>query len=73
MTNYLETLKKDIKCLEKLADRLEVLDILKNKHVDLSWFVWTGNADAYNRRFELSQNHLTEEEYIKIKEWLEDE
>lgn len=79
MNKYLETIKKDIKCLEKLADRLEVLDILKDREVDLSWLVWTGNYVDYNERFKIMNNdlrshyHLTEDEYVKIKEWLEDE
>lgn len=79
MNKYLETIKKDVKCLEKLADRLEVLDILKDKKVDLSWLAWTSNYVDYNERFKVANRsvpcyyHLTEEEYTKIRAWWVDD
>lgn len=83
--NSIEALKKlsiqcfisndiDGKCFEELRiieEDLEVLEILKNKNVDIDLIK---NIMKDNRKFECyPDENLTEEEFNKIKEWLESE
>lgn len=83
--NSIEALKKlsiqclisndiDGKCFEELSiieEDLEVLEILKNKNVDVDLIK---NIMKDNRKFECyPDDNLTQEEFNKIKEWLESE
>ena len=58
--------------LRRLIEKdLEVLEILKNKNVDLDLIK---NIMKDNRKFECyPDDNLTQEEFNKIKEWLESE
>ena len=56
--------------VETVEKELEALAIIKKKDVWISWITeLDDNCESYNfyRNFE---NHLTQEEYDKIKEWL---
>ena len=83
--NSIEALKKlsiqclisndiDGKCFEELSiieEDLEVLEILKNKNVDVDLIK---NIMKDNRKFECyPDDNLTQEEFNKIKEWLEND
>ena len=83
--NSLEALKKlsiqcivsndiDGKCFEELRiieEDLEGLEILKNKNVDVDVIK---NIMKDNRKFECyPYENLTQEEFNKIKDWLENE
>ena len=58
--------------LRRLIEKdLEVLEILKNKNVDVDLIK---NIMKDNRKFECyPDDNLTQEEFNKIKEWLESE
>ena len=64
----------DGKCFEELSiieEDLEVLEILKNKNVDVDLIK---NIMKDNRKFECyPDDNLTQEEFNKIKEWLEND
>ena len=58
-------------CYEIIIKDLEVLEILKNKNVDVDFIK---NIMKDNRKFECyPDENLTQEEFNKIKEWLEND
>lgn len=58
-------------CYEIIIKDLEILEILKNKNVDVDVIK---NIMKDNRKFECyPYENLTEDEFNKIKEWLENE
>ena len=66
--NYNE---EKLKTTQKIKKDLEVLEILKNKNVDVDLIK---NIMKDNRKFEYyPDDNLTQEEFNKIKTWLENE
>lgn len=70
----------DRELLDDIEKDLEVLEILKNKKVDLIQFSISKNVESYNKVIMLSSNYkgisrfsLTFKEFNKIKEWLEND
>ena len=69
--NAQEICKWELDRLEIIGKDLEVLEILKNKNVDIDLIK---NIMKDNRKFECyPDDNLTQEEFNKIKEWLENE
>ena len=69
--NAQEICKWELDRLEIIGKDLEVLEILKNKNVDVDLIK---NIMKDNRKFECyPDDNLTQEEFNKIKEWLENE
>ena len=69
--NAQEICKWELDRLEIIEKDLEVLEILKNKNVDVDLIK---NIMKDNRKFECyPDDNLTQEEFNKIKEWLENE
>lgn len=57
---------------------LEILEIIKKKVVDIGWVITFNNQIEYNKRVKTWSSNsngyfLTEEEFNKLKEWLENE
>ena len=62
--------------LESIENDLKVLEILKEKQVDISLLMDSPNVGHYNRNYEHSriiylQRALTQEEFNQIKDWIE--
>ena len=69
--NAQEICKWELDRLEIIEKDLEVLEILKNKNVDVDLIK---NIMKDNRKFECyPDDNLTQEEFNKIKEWYENE
>ena len=51
---------------------LEILELLKSKHVDIAELKEDDNETIYNMSM-MNQDRLTEEEFKLLKEWLENE
>ena len=69
---YLEVKKHYEEAKDILENDLEVLEIIKNKQVDIFWLNKCDTYTAYNSWMGL-QRMLTEDEFNKLKEWLENE
>lgn len=59
----------DLAVIEK---DLEILELLKSKHVDIAELKEDGNVIIYNLSM-MKQDLLTEEEFKTLKEWLKDD
>ena len=64
--------------IEQVRKSLEVLEIIKNKEVNIGLLkgilhsdLHTHTANYYNSYFIASYRHLTQEEFDLLKEWLE--
>ena len=69
--NAQEICKWELDRLEIIEKDLEVLEILKNKNIDVDLIK---NIMKDNRKFECyPDDNLTQEEFNKIKEWYENE
>ena len=69
--NAQEICKWELDRLEIIEKDLEVLEILKNKNVDVDLIK---NIMKDNRKFECyPDDNLTQEEFELVKEWLENE
>lgn len=60
--HYTNMVKKD----------LDILELLKSKHVDIAELKEDGNVIIYNLSM-MKQDLLTEEEFKMLKEWLEND
>lgn len=60
--HYTNMVKKD----------LDILELLKSKHVDIAELKEDDNVTIYNMSM-MNQDRLSEEEFKMLKEWLEDE
>ena len=72
MTTHEQALKevgKNIAILEQVKKYGKVLEILKNKQVDVYKLFYSKNVYEYNVEVELDR-HLTKTEFNLIKEWL---
>lgn len=70
--------RNDVDELNQIERDLEILEIIRNKSVDIGHIrlcmnVEDGLCKIYNYSVTNSNDELTEEEYEKIKEWLKDE
>lgn len=64
--------------LETIEENLKILEILKNKKVDIKLVLWAGQkVEAYNvvvrEKNLFPREELTQEEFDLIKEWLDNE
>ena len=55
---------------EIVEDDLEILELLKSKHVDIAELKEDDNVLIYNTSM-LNEDRLSEEEFKMLKEWLE--
>lgn len=58
--------------LKIVVKDLEILELLKAKHVDIAELKEDGNVIIYNLSM-MKQDLLTEEEFKTLKEWLEND
>ena len=58
------------KTFDNAIKDLEVLEILKNKRVDISILALCGTVEEYNNAY---IRNLTQEEFDLIKEWLDND
>lgn len=59
--------------VEIIKKDLEVLDIIKNKDVRIRVLLASKNVEEYNYRILFEIQHLTQEEFYLLKEWLKNE
>lgn len=55
-----------------IATDLEILELLKSKHVDIDELKEDDNVVTYNMSM-MKKDRLSEEEFKLLKEWLEDD
>lgn len=63
LTQQIEIIEKD----------LEVLDIIKNKDVRIRVLLASKNVEEYNYSILFEIQHLTQEEFYLLKEWLKND
>lgn len=68
-----DTLNNLYKIIEQAIDKLEVLEIIKVKQVDIEFIGLCADEERYNRAFvpEDDDRKLTQDEFNKVKAWLE--
>lgn len=61
--------------LDIIEEDLEILDILKNNEISISYIEQSTSYDDYISKCDHFRclSYITEEEYTKLKEWLENE
>lgn len=59
--------------IEQVRKSLEVLDIIKNKDVRIRVLLASKNVEEYNYRILFEIQHLTQEEFYLLKEWLKND
>ena len=71
-------LKEDIKKSQQIKQDLEVLEIIKKKKVDMTYFIVAIHSNLpideqinYYNRSQCNYCKLLDEEFIKLKQWLE--
>ena len=57
---------------EIVEDDLEILELLKSKHVDIAELKEDDNIKIYNMSM-MKQDRLSEEEFKMLKEWLQND
>lgn len=62
-----------IQQIEIIKKDLEVLDIIKNKDVRIRVLLASKNVEEYNYSILFEIQHLTQEEFDLLKEWLSNE
>lgn len=66
---------RDSGLFEIIAKSLEVLEILKNNEISISYIQDSSNYNEYIEKCDYFRNlsYIKEEEYNKLKKWLENE
>lgn len=72
---YRSSIEEIDEAIETIEKDLEVLEILKNNEISISYIEQSTSYDDYISKCDYFRNlsYIAEEEYTKLKEWLSNE
>lgn len=72
---YRSSIEEIDEAIETIEKDLEILEILKNNEISISYIEQSTSYDDYISKCDCFRNlsYIAEEEYTKLKEWLEND